>query len=129
MNTSIRYHHRWALAICAIAFLAVSPLSLQSANERRAAAAAANASLDGKTFVVAGRLPALTAAEATSLIKGAGGTVANRVTRTTQYLVAGARPGANLEQARTLGVTVIDEAELRRMLGMPAHVAKKKREK
>ena len=38
----------------------------------------------------------------------------------TDYLLVGERPGSKLEKARRLGVTIISEAELRRMLGMPA---------
>jgi DNA ligase (NAD+) len=128
MNTSIRYRLR-NLAICAIALLTVSPLPIYSASERAALPTPVKASLEGKIIVLAGRLPALTAAEAKSLIEQGGGTVATRVTSTTHYLVAGSRPGANAEKARTLGIPVVDEAELRRMLGIPEAVARNKRPK
>jgi DNA ligase (NAD+) len=129
MNTSLRFRLPRAFVICAITILITAPLALYSAGEQPAATASADASLSGKTVVLAGRLPALTAAEATSLIEKAGGTVATRVTRTTDYLVAGARPGAKLEEARSLGVRVIDGAELRQMLGIPMDAPAEKRRK
>ena len=58
----------------------------------------------------------LTRVQATEKITVAGGKVATSVSRNTHYVVAGADPGAKLEQARTLGVAVLDEAALLRML-------------
>jgi DNA ligase (NAD+) len=45
--------------------------------------------------------------------------VANSVSRSTDYVVAGTDPGAKLDQARKQGVTVIDETGLRRLLAGP----------
>lgn len=70
----------------------------------------------GKTFVLTGALPTLTRAQATGKIEAAGGKVGTTVSRHTHFVVAGADAGAKLEQARTLGLTIIDEAALRRML-------------
>lgn len=73
--------------------------------------------LAGKTFVLTGTLPALSREEATALIEGAGGKVAGSVSKKTSYVLAGEEAGSKLAKARELGVPVIDEAELRRMLG------------
>ncbi len=81
-----------------------------------APAAAASSRLAGKIFVLTGALPSLTRVQATEKITAAGGKVATSVSRNTHYVVAGADPGAKLEQARTLGVAVLDEAALLRML-------------
>lgn len=72
--------------------------------------------LAGKTFVLTGTLPNLTRAQATSKIEAAGGKAGSSVSRATSYVVAGAGAGAKLEQARKLGVPVLDEAGLLRML-------------
>ena len=64
-----------------------------------------------------GTLPTMTRAQVTAKIEAAGGKVSASVSRTTHWVVAGADPGAKLEQARALGVTIIDEATLRRMIG------------
>ena len=73
--------------------------------------------LVGKVFVLTGTLPNLTRAEASKRIAAAGGRVADGVTKKTDYVVAGAEPGSKLSTARNFGIPVIDEAELRRMLG------------
>lgn len=70
----------------------------------------------GKTFVLTGALPTLTRAQAAGKIEAAGGKVGTTVSRHTHFVVAGADAGAKLEQARTLGLTIIDETALRRML-------------
>ena len=73
--------------------------------------------LDGKTLVLTGTLPSLTREEASALIKRAGGKVTNSVSKKTDYVVAGESPGTKLAKAEELGVEVIDEAGLKRLLG------------
>ena len=72
--------------------------------------------LAGEVVVVTGRLAGWTRAEVLALLVNAGAEVRIRVTRETTLLVAGERPGSNLDRARSLGVPVIDGAELRRLL-------------
>lgn len=76
-----------------------------------------SASLDGLSFVLTGTLPSMTRDAAASLIKGAGGKVSSSVSSKTSYLVAGEAAGSKLTRAQSLGVPVIDETELLRMLG------------
>ena len=72
--------------------------------------------LDGLTFVVTGKLPALSREEARALIENAGGKTAEAVSKKTSYVVAGEKAGSKLEKAGKLGVPVIDEAKLREMV-------------
>jgi DNA ligase (NAD+) len=80
-------------------------------------AAEAGGALAGKAYVLTGTLPTLSRSEATDLIEQAGGRVAGSVSKKTDAVVAGADAGGKLEKARTLGVEVIDEAELLRRVG------------
>lgn len=72
--------------------------------------------LAGKTMVLTGTLPTLTREAATAKIEAAGGKVSGSVSKKTDYVLAGAEPGAKLEKARELGVRVLDEAEFLGML-------------
>jgi len=71
----------------------------------------------GTTAVITGTLPTLTRTAATELIERAGGRVTSSVSKATTFVVAGEEAGSKLEKARTLGVEVIDEAELLRRAG------------
>jgi DNA ligase (NAD+) len=70
--------------------------------------------LTGQTFVITGTLPTLSRAQAAELITSAGGHVTDSVSKKTTAVVAGADPGSKLAKAQSLGVAVIDEAELLR---------------
>lgn len=70
----------------------------------------------GLTFVLTGTLPSMTRDEASSLITSQGGKMSSSVSKKTSYVVAGDEAGSKLDKANSLGVKVIDEAELMRML-------------
>jgi DNA ligase (NAD+) len=72
--------------------------------------------LAGKTVVLTGTLPTLGRDEAKDLLEAAGAKVAGSVSRKTSYVVAGAEAGSKLEKAQELGVPVLDEDGLRRLL-------------
>ena len=72
--------------------------------------------LQGKTFVLTGTLTSMTREEATAAIRRAGGKVTSSVSKKTDYVVAGDSPGSKLQKADELGVEVIDEERLRRLL-------------
>lgn len=71
--------------------------------------------LAGRTFVLTGTLAHATRAEAEQMIRSLGGQVSSSVSKKTSYVVAGAEPGAKLDQARTLGVPVLTETDFTAM--------------
>ena len=79
-------------------------------------AARAPQPLAGKTFVLTGTFPTLSRDEAKDLLESAGAKVAGSVSKKTDYVVAGAEAGSKLEKAKSLGVAVIDETEMRNLL-------------
>ncbi|MDR3763125.1 MAG: NAD-dependent DNA ligase LigA [Acidobacteriota bacterium] len=70
----------------------------------------------GLTFVLTGTLPTYSRDEAKQKIEDAGGKVVGSVSKKTSFVVAGEEAGSKLDKATQLGVKVIDEAELLRML-------------
>jgi hypothetical protein len=101
---------QWAIA------LNRTPIIRSGCPDHEKSTPGADAPLAGKTFVLTGTLPTLSREAATALIEAAGGKVSGSVSKKTHYVVAGEEAGSKLEKARALGVTVLDEAGLRRLL-------------
>jgi len=76
---------------------------------------AGDAPLAGQTFVITGTL-SRPRRELKEELEKLGATVAASVSRKTSILVAGENAGSKLNKARDLGVKVIDEAELEKLL-------------
>ena len=74
-------------------------------------------SLAGKTFVVTGKLEGMSRNDAQMLIVQNGGKTSSSVTRSTDYLVVGEKPGSKLTKANELGVKVIDQNQLQALIG------------
>jgi DNA ligase (NAD+) len=70
----------------------------------------------GLTFVLTGTLPTMSRDEASAMIKALGGKVSGSVSSKTSYVVAGEAAGSKLTKAQSLGVKIIDEAELINMM-------------
>jgi DNA ligase (NAD+) len=85
--------------------------------EHEGARTAAPGPLAGKTLVLTGTLPTLAREEAKALIEAAGGKVSGSVSGKTDFVVAGAEAGSKLEKAQSLGIKVVDERQLRTLLG------------
>jgi len=68
--------------------------------------------LAGSTFVITGTLPTLSREDAKKIIEEAGGKVTDSVTKKTNYLVAGEKAGSKLDKAKSLGIEILDEAQL-----------------
>ena len=94
----------------------IKDLRIHPKSERVSAKKAAALPLAGKTFVLTGTLPSLTREEATEKIEALGGHVTGSVSKKTDYVLAGAEPGSKFDKAKQLGVRIIDEAEIRKML-------------
>ena len=70
----------------------------------------------GKTFVLTGTLDSMTREKAKEIIEKAGGKVTGSVTRNTDYVIAGYKPGSKLEKADKLGVKIIDEETFKKII-------------
>jgi DNA ligase (NAD+) len=71
----------------------------------------------GRTFVITGTLPALSRDEAKEFIQSRGGKVTDSISKKTSYLVLGLEPGSKYEKAIELGVSILDEENLRKLAG------------
>jgi DNA ligase (NAD+) len=72
--------------------------------------------LEGKVFVLTGTLPSLTREEAKEIIEQAGGKVSGSVSKKTSYVVAGEEAGTKLTKAQELGVAILSEADLLKLI-------------
>ena len=77
----------------------------------------ASVDLSGKTFVLTGTLPTMSRDQAKALLEAAGAKVAGSVSQKTSYVVAGSDAGSKLEKANELGISILDEDALMKILG------------
>lgn len=73
------------------------------------------APLSGLSFVITGTL-SRPREQVAALLEAAGAQVSDSVSRKTSYLIVGQNPGSKLNKAQSLGVPVLDEEQLRRLL-------------
>ncbi|SEO70228.1 NAD-dependent DNA ligase LigA [Aquisalimonas asiatica] len=78
--------------------------------------AAAASPLAGKTFVLTGTLEGMSRDQAKARIEAQGGKVTGIVSGKTDYVVAGEAAGSKRAKAEELGVAILDEAGLERLL-------------
>ena len=71
----------------------------------------------GLTFVVTGTLPTLSREGVKEFIESHGGKVTDSVSKNTSYLVLGETPGSKYDKAKALGVKIVGEEGLRKLVG------------
>ncbi|MDR2198424.1 MAG: NAD-dependent DNA ligase LigA [Deltaproteobacteria bacterium] len=112
-------------AACAVAEFFSSPLNREFVDDLLDGSLGINPATDDDfqsgrlaklKFVLTGSLPTLSRAEAKSRVQAAGGRVLSEVSRDTDYVVAGEKPGKKLARAKELGIKAIDEEALLKML-------------
>jgi len=79
--------------------------------------AARSGPLQNKTFVLTGTLGSMTRDEAKAKLQALGAKVTGSVSKQTDYVVVGEDPGSKAEKAESLGIDMIDEAALLKLLG------------
>jgi len=77
---------------------------------------APDGALAGKTFVLTGTLTAMTRDEAKERIQTLGGKVTGSVSKKTDYVIYGDKPGSKLTKAQQLGVQSVDEDQFLALL-------------
>lgn len=77
---------------------------------------AASSKLEGLTFVLTGTLPTLSRNEASQIIEDNGGKTSSSVSKKTSYVLAGDDAGSKLVKAKDLGIKIITEEELYKLI-------------
>ena len=72
---------------------------------------ASTGKLNGKTFVITGTLDNYSRQDLVSVIENSGGIVTTSVSKNTDILIAGKKPGSKIEKAQRLKVKIMDEEE------------------
>jgi len=74
--------------------------------------------LAGKSFVFTGGLANRSREEAGAIVVEHGGKVSGSVSKKTDYVVVGTDPGSKYDKAKELGVTILDEGEFEKLVGL-----------
>ncbi len=72
--------------------------------------------LEGKVFLFTGGLKDFKRDDARRLIEELGGRVASSVSKKVDYLVVGEDPGSKLDEARALGIKILDEPSFKKIV-------------
>ena len=72
--------------------------------------------LTGKTFLITGRLEALSRGQAETRLRELGARIAPGMSKAVDYLIAGAEPGSKFDRAKKLGTPIQDEEWLVQLL-------------
>ena len=72
--------------------------------------------LENLTFVITGRLDNITRGEAKNIIEKFGGKTSNSVSKNTNFLVSGEKPGSKLATAITLNIPILTEQDFLQFL-------------
>jgi len=74
--------------------------------------------LAGKSFVFTGGLANRSREEAGAMVAEHGGKISGSVSKKTDYVVVGTDPGSKYDKAKELGVTILDEKEFEKLVGV-----------
>lgn len=72
--------------------------------------------LEGKTFVLTGKLSSLSRDEAGDLVRARGGSISGSVSKKTDFVVVGEEAGSKLKKAAELGLKTLDEDQFLSLL-------------
>ena len=72
--------------------------------------------LSGNTFVITGTLDNYSRQDVVDILESYGGTVTTSVSKNTDYLIYGLKPGSKYDKAKTLGVQTLDESKFEELI-------------
>ncbi len=72
--------------------------------------------LSGNTFVITGTLDNYSRQDVVDILESYGGTVTTSVSKNTDYLIYGSKPGSKYEKAKSLGIQTLDESKFKELI-------------
>lgn len=73
--------------------------------------------LEAKTVVFTGELKDFSRRQAEEIVRSLGGNATSSVTKNTDFIVIGENPGSKFQNAKSLGIKIIDEKEFKKLIG------------